>query len=115
MAAILKFFEALGFTGISVYTVPMLPDIKSLTREELEADDRDRFWDDEDDDGWETDGTIKPDHHDDEQGRQAFLGESSKPGRNWSLRRRHGRHVLRLPRKPRGRLRRAGEASVMKS
>jgi AcrR family transcriptional regulator len=39
----------------------------------------------------------RPDHDDAEQGRQALFGKFSKPRRDRDLRRRHGRHVLRLP------------------
>jgi hypothetical protein len=39
----------------------------------------------------------QPDHHDAERGGEAFFGKSSNPRRDRSLRRGHGRYVLRLP------------------
>ena len=43
---------------------------------------------------------ARPDHDDAEQGGEALFGKLSKPRRDRGLRRRHGRHVLRLSRKP---------------
>ena len=43
----------------------------------------------------------RPDHDDAQRGGKAILGKSSNPRGDRSLRRRHGRHVLRLPQRSR--------------